>query len=393
MKALSVDGKGKCMSTSFSFCGNAAPLRTVIAGKSATFSPVMVERLKKLAAKAVMTCDKNHKLVKAPYYCHWERCKVCKKYGTEFKCEHFNKRDARGGITSCYWYNVCSKCVAADKDEHMRAAEDPKKHETCLTCAAGTSLSLMIPEESVKGLKTEGTGAPGLEEKQQEDALSAAAKKAEVGASFSLTAEVLLPTLPPRGMRAALFRFSPPLATTGRAAKRQTASIYVTHGGAVVTAAGTPPKEISKQTVLLRLLGKMGVVACALKMDAVIHGTTDPTLPPAKTAVASEPAEGQEPEAPEAPKGAEGAEEAGDPEKKGDPEPAEVTPAETTGDEKKDEEAKSEEEEKKKEEETPPDPIFDLSLNPGLKTLVLMSAFRKFMVRSSQDPQQAFISR
>lgn len=73
--------------TEYSFAANSSPLRTVVAGKGASFKAVMASTLRKKAEKTRMCCTKGHEVIKLSYKNNYERCALCKKSGVLYHCE------------------------------------------------------------------------------------------------------------------------------------------------------------------------------------------------------------------------------------------------------------------------------------------------------------------
>ena len=94
-----------------------------------------------------MTCAHGHKLTKLNYQYHYEICKICKKRGIWYMC---SDPKSTGYMQRCYRWYACQRCVTNDKEDKIKEAEDPRKHETCMHCLPGTSLSLMVPTGAVQ---------------------------------------------------------------------------------------------------------------------------------------------------------------------------------------------------------------------------------------------------
>ena len=73
--------------TEYSFAANSSPLRTVVAGKGASFKAVMASTLRKKAEKTRMCCTKGHEVIKLSYKNNYDRCALCKKSGVLYHCE------------------------------------------------------------------------------------------------------------------------------------------------------------------------------------------------------------------------------------------------------------------------------------------------------------------
>jgi len=143
---------------------------------------------------------------------------------------------------------LCERCVKLELDDRLRTAADPEKHETCLVCDPGSSLSVMITQDAVTALPFQSSehmrlqqltaplpgGAAEVSKEKLDAAVSAAALTGvRLGLAYTITVELWLPSLPPTGQKQALLRFSPPPPAVGRAARRQHASVYVNSDGAV----------------------------------------------------------------------------------------------------------------------------------------------------------------
>ena len=72
--------------TEYSFAANSSPLRTIVAGKGASFKAVMASTLRKKAEKTRMCCTKGHEVIKLSYKNNYDRCALCKKSGVMYHC-------------------------------------------------------------------------------------------------------------------------------------------------------------------------------------------------------------------------------------------------------------------------------------------------------------------
>ena len=203
----------------FRFTNNSAPLRTVVVGKGSAFKPVLEESLKRRALQSKLCCQGGHVLRDMGYRDSWRKCRICKRSGVMFHCPNWYDYSLYG--TPCYEYTVCERCHKNDREDKLRAASDPKKHETFMVAEPGSFLSLMLPTDTVPE-----TGAfrgdPAAAASYRELCASQAVAGVTLGLDFTVTLELMLPALPPKGQRLALLRFecspphSPPATTTTR---------------------------------------------------------------------------------------------------------------------------------------------------------------------------------
>mmetsp|Transcript_2417 Transcript_2417/g.3236 ORF Transcript_2417/g.3236 Transcript_2417/m.3236 type:complete len:3692 (+) Transcript_2417:353-11428(+) len=251
------------LATEYRFTSNSAPLRTVVIGKTATFSPVLVEVLRRKASKQPLCCPRGHEIAKMGYFDRWTSCRVCKRSGVQHYCPQMYSWASYG--TPCQGYVMCDRCVKNHTEDKMRAAADPRKNETSMVAEPGTSLSLMVPTDAVTSEAFSASKNPP-QERIMAAAASAALTGVRIGLSYTISMEVLLNLLPPRGQRTAFLRFSPPPNAVGRAAKRQHSSIYITANGEI----GGPSVDVDENrraSLNKKAMILMAGLRCALKLS------------------------------------------------------------------------------------------------------------------------------
>jgi hypothetical protein len=189
-RALTADDKGitgPLVVTDFKYFTNQLPLRCAVTGKS-TFFPVNMGTLADKPVKP-LKCKKNHVFSQYNYY--WACCEICKKQNTAWACWQCS-------------YFVCGVCYDGDKKCKEAERRDPAKHPTFLRCAGGCSFTVQIP--------------------------SAGGADAQTG-DFSVTLEMRIEKLPPKGNMQSLLRFTMPDATQARRIHRT--SVFINPEGRV----------------------------------------------------------------------------------------------------------------------------------------------------------------
>eukprot|EP01038_Epipyxis_sp_PR26KG_P004031 gene4031-5768_t len=186
--AVPVKESNEILVTDFKFSTNQHPLRFAPSGKN-QFLPIHYGTLSESAIK-IMKCKKNHTLNAYTYY--WDSCRLCRKRDTHWVC------------WQCYYF-VCSGCYEGDKRAQEFDRRDCTKHSTFLRCLSGCSFTLQIP---MQGGAHPGTGA------------------------YSLSMELRVEKLPPKGHMQSLLRFSIPDLTQAR--KLHRTSVYLNGDGCVV---------------------------------------------------------------------------------------------------------------------------------------------------------------
>ena len=139
--------KANHLTTEYRFTSNSSPLRTVVTGKGASFKPVLAPTLRRIAEGKPLCCTEGHSLKRFGYKNRYDRCAVCKKSGVDYHCERMYAASYR---SPCRKYMVCDRCFKNHREDQIKDAEDPRKHETFLLCQPGSSLSLMLPADAVK---------------------------------------------------------------------------------------------------------------------------------------------------------------------------------------------------------------------------------------------------
>ena len=152
---------------------------------------------------------------------------------------------------------MCERCFKNFKDDLIKEAEDTKRQETFLLCQAGSSVSLMLPNDAVVGNRDDSKKPTNVQNSDAPeiplsstlsgasssmtngpnpfDDIDAAAALNGVrnGLTYTITLEVMFPLLPPVGQKLALLRFAPAPPQTGRAAKKLMAHLYVGSKGRI----------------------------------------------------------------------------------------------------------------------------------------------------------------
>jgi thiol-disulfide isomerase/thioredoxin len=257
------DDASVLLATEYRFTSNSPPLRTVIVGKGAAFTPVLGDVLRRKAAKQPLCCPRGHEITKMGYTDRYSLCRVCKRRGVAHYCPQMYSWASYG--TPCQGYVMCDRCVKNHTEDKLRAAADPRKNETCMAAEPGTSLSLMIPTDAVVSEPFAASkNAP--QDRIVAAAATAALTGVRLGLSYTISMEILMNLLPPKGQRTALLRFSPPPNAVGRAAKRQHSSIYLSANGEIGGPTGDLDESrraaLSKKALIL-----MAGLKCALKLS------------------------------------------------------------------------------------------------------------------------------
>jgi len=188
--------------TTFRFNSNDAPIRMVATGKY-RFAAFRAQAAAS-ARKVEMTCNEGHVLTVDSRW--WEDCVLCARRTTKFRC------------SECNGHPVCVRCHQRFLEDARRQADNLADKVTYCQVFGGSSFSLAVP-----------AAACGLEARDDGEPVEVRATR------FSVTLEARMEKLPPKGHVAALLRFFP--TSHGRSRIRNLASVYVTHGGAVVPAA------------------------------------------------------------------------------------------------------------------------------------------------------------
>ena len=187
--------------TDFKFFSNQYPLRLVPSGKNAFF-PIFYGTA---ASKPTppMTCPKNHSLQSAYY--SYIQCSNCKTKGIHWSCSMW-----------CGFY-CCSTCFDGDRKGKEAIRLNPARHPTFLRCHNGCNFQIQIPHAS--GFYRPDDTENGLSFKNN---------------GFSITIELRVEKLPPKGQLLSLLRFSLPDVVQGR--KKHNPSAYVDASGRVICA-------------------------------------------------------------------------------------------------------------------------------------------------------------
>ncbi len=178
--------------TDFKFSTNQYPLRLAPTGKN-SFFPIFVGTAASRPSPP-MTCPKKHPLGQANY--SWVSCSNCKTRGIHWYCQRW-----------CGFY-CCSTCYDGDRREKESNRLNPARHPTFLRCYNGCSFTLQVPSASAIPIS---------------------------GAPFTVTFEIRLEKMPPKGHVSSLVRFSLPDLAQGR--KKHNTNAFIDDAGRVVCAA------------------------------------------------------------------------------------------------------------------------------------------------------------
>eukprot|EP00457_Paulinella_chromatophora_P000019 gb/GEZN01000019.1/.p1 GENE.gb/GEZN01000019.1/~~gb/GEZN01000019.1/.p1 ORF type:complete len:4425 (-),score=920.40 gb/GEZN01000019.1/:221-11590(-) len=195
------------------FLNGRGPLRCTAQGGTLKFPMLRAAYIEfKATGKSEMQCPQKHGSME-DFQASWYECVICKTTGVDKYCRPCN--DAGNGL-----YTVCLKCYDrfAEREEEKRLKHVDQS--TVVQCPQGVHFSLQVPvlHEGAAARDDAGQDADGVVDVVQ-------------CRNFTLTVELLLEKLPPKGQLAALYRFSP--ASMGRARSRHRASVYVDHTGNV----------------------------------------------------------------------------------------------------------------------------------------------------------------
>ena len=199
-KVVEGEGTSSTHLTEFRFTGNTQPIRMVHSGK---WKFVAIRDTDSTKAKIEMKCEQGHVLVHDSQY--WEKCLMCGRQQCSLRCNECDNND------------VCSLCHNRWVEEHKKKAQDLGDKLTFANCLSGCSFSLQVPAAGA-GL------AVDLDKPPPEITCKA----------FTLTFEMRVERLPPRGHLAALTRFFP--SSYGRTRRRHEASVYINYQGMVLDA-------------------------------------------------------------------------------------------------------------------------------------------------------------
>ena len=176
--------------TDFKFSTNEYPLRLAPTGKC-SFQPILLHTSAYAPIRPLM-CPQKHALG-ASYY-SWMNCSLCRKRKTHYYCTRW-----------CSYY-ICSSCYDSDRKIREIERRDLNKNPTYLKCSNSCSFTLQVPT------------AGGL--------------NGSINGEFSVTLEIRLDKLPPKGHLQSLLRFSLPDLAQARRLHRT--SVYLNGDGAIV---------------------------------------------------------------------------------------------------------------------------------------------------------------
>lgn len=189
-EALSGGGEGlETRVTDFKFSSNQNPIRLQASGKcvfvplflgTAVYRPIPPPK-----------CRNNHKLSEWNY--RWYNCDLCKARGISWYCSQY-----------CY-YHICQKCYDGDRRGIEMDRRDPAKNPTYIKCSNGCALTMQIP--------LAGGAHPDTKR-------------------FSISVELRLDKLPPKGHLQSLLRFTQPDVMQSRKILRT--AVYLNGDGLVV---------------------------------------------------------------------------------------------------------------------------------------------------------------
>jgi hypothetical protein len=223
------------ITTEYSFTSNSNPLRTV--NTSGKFKIMNEEKIRDKLKKHVMKCPNNHPIKRMGHTTHrlCGRCAKPKPNQPIVYASHVCEYSKSKGFTDCGMNNgfyLCDRCVKVDEEDRLKAATDPAKIETYASLECGSCLSVQIPQSSVSAQASQ---EPSSISSSSISSSSLSSTAIISGISFTILAEIMLPTLPIKGQRAALLRFSPHnMQAAGKFDRRQLlASMYVNSRGEV----------------------------------------------------------------------------------------------------------------------------------------------------------------
>ena len=185
---------------------NQLPLRLVPSGKN-VFYPIFIGTAANAPVKP-MDCPKKHGLFACNY--SWMTCTNCRGRGIHYVCKSW-----------CGFY-LCSACYDGDRRAKEADRVNPAKHPTFLRCYNGCSFTVQIP------------AAPSVpvvdgEESKGENVI---AEVLEDDLDFSVTLDIRVEKLPPKGHTLSLLRFSVPGMIPSR--KKNTTNVFVDSNGRVI---------------------------------------------------------------------------------------------------------------------------------------------------------------
>ena len=179
--------------TDFKFSNNEYPLRLAPTGKC-SFVPIFLDTYAYPPIRP-LTCPKKHQL-SACFY-SWMNCEICRQRKTHYYCSQY-----------CGYY-ICASCYESDRNVQELERRDPSKNPTFLKCSNGCSFTLQVP--------------------------AAGGTHGSVNGHFTISLELRLVKLPPKGHLQSLLRFSLPDLAQARRLHRT--SVYLNGDGVVVSKA------------------------------------------------------------------------------------------------------------------------------------------------------------
>lgn len=197
---------GTVRQVDFKFFTNQHPLRLVPAGKNAFFPIFMGTAAQRPVTP--MNCPKKHGLQAANY--SWMNCTNCRSRGVAYVCACW-----------CGFY-LCAACYDGDRRAKEADRINPAKHPTYLKCYNGCSFTVQIPAAS----------APSIDGEEAKS-ISAAEADSE-NLDYSVSLEIRVEKLPPKGLTLSLLRVTLP--GSGPTRKKNSSNLFIDSSGRVVCA-------------------------------------------------------------------------------------------------------------------------------------------------------------
>uniref|UniRef100_A0A7S0C312 EF-hand domain-containing protein n=1 Tax=Proboscia inermis TaxID=420281 RepID=A0A7S0C312_9STRA len=134
----------------FDFVCCKPPVRTVVTGKNFEFRGVLHARMLRMAQSKPLPipCEVCKRVLqKMGYASYWDKCNSCNK--SEYETDARHRAEYTCG--ECYGYFMCKTCYKAKKENIFEEIEREAQKDTYVHCQVGTSLSLLIPSNSIIG--------------------------------------------------------------------------------------------------------------------------------------------------------------------------------------------------------------------------------------------------
>lgn len=233
---ITVTDAGETRQVDFKFSTNQQPLRLVPTGKSA-FIPIFSGTAANRPVKP-MDCPKKHGLFAANY--SWLTCIICRGRGVQYVCKCW-----------CGFY-LCGACYDGDRRAKEADRVNPAMHPTFLKCYNGCSFTLQIPASNVREAVSD-------ESEKVSVGAAAMASTHDDNLNYSVSMDIRIDKLPPKGHTLSLLRFTMPGSVPTR--KKNNNNLYVDSDGRVLCAFVT-----DKRFPLLSNLHDMSITVPAPKV-------------------------------------------------------------------------------------------------------------------------------